>query len=96
MPASDTVKVRVFGGPAIGFKLSDDFKQTVNGVDFSDEDVPEWKSYDFGLVAGGAVQVGQFFVDARYNWGLVNIIKDPDGNEKVKTRTFGVMAGFMF
>ena len=96
MPASDTVKVRFIAGPSIGFKVSDDFKQTVNGVDFSDEDVPEWKSYDFGLVAGGAVQFGQFFIDARYTWGLVNIIKDPEGGESVKTRAFGVMAGFMF
>ena len=95
IPASDAVRVRVIGGPAIGFKVSDGFKNTVNGVDFSDEGVPEWKSYDFSLVAGGAVQFGQFFVDARYGWGLVNIIKEADA-EKVKTRAFGIMLGCMF
>ena len=97
MPASDTVKFRVFGGPAIGFKVSDDFKQSINGVDIPAEegDAPEFKSYDFSLVAGGAVQFGQFFVDARYSWGLVNISNDDEG-EKVKTRTFGFMVGFMF
>jgi hypothetical protein len=35
-------------------------------------------------------------VDARQSWGLSNVAKDPDADEKVKTRTFSVMLGIRF
>ncbi len=96
MPASDTVTFRIFGGPAIGFKVADDFKQSFNGVDFPPEegDAPEWKSYDFSLVVGGALQFGKAFVDARYSWGLVNILKED--SDVLKTRAVSVMVGVIF
>ena len=95
IPGSGAVKARVFGGPSFAFKVTDDSRTSFNGIEVEDEDT-EIKGNDFGLVIGGAVQFGQFFVDARYNWGLVNILKDATDNEEVKTRTFGIMVGFQF
>ena len=38
LPASDTVKVRLFAGPAFSFKVSDDATTTVDGQEEPDED----------------------------------------------------------
>ena len=94
IPGSGSVKARVFAGPSIGFKVTDDTTTTFNGVEIDEEDA-EFKSTDFGFVIGGAVQFGKFFVDARYNWGLINIVDDDSGDD-AKTRTFGIMVGFQF
>lgn len=95
IPGSGSVKARVFAGPSIGFKVTDDTKTTFNGVELTDEEDAEFKSTDFGFVIGGAVQFGKVFVDARYNWGLINIVDD-DSGDVAKTRTFGIMVGFQF
>jgi hypothetical protein len=94
--ASDVVTVRLFGGPAFGFKLSD--KQTLGGEELGSEDKLDIKSYDVGLAFGGAVQFGKFFVDGRYMFGLVNIDDDPEdeGFVEIKTRAFTFMVGFAF
>ena len=96
IPASDAVRFRVLAGPAIAFKVTDDFKQTVDGIDVPPDegDAPDFKSTDFSLVVGGAAQFGHFFVDGRYSWGLVNIVKDDE--DKVKTRTASFMVGIVF
>jgi hypothetical protein len=95
IPGSGSVKARVFGGPSFAFKVTDDTTTTLNGIELEDDET-EIKGNDFGFVIGGAVQFGQVFVDVRYNWGLVNILKDPTDNEDVKTRTFSIMVGFQF
>jgi hypothetical protein len=95
MPASDAVKVRVFSGPAFAFKVSDDVEQTFNGQP-DNEGIPEFKGQDVSWIVGGAVQFGKVFFDVRYGWGLMNIIKDADEGEEVKTRTLGFMVGFQF
>ncbi len=95
IPGSGSVKARVFGGPSFGFRVSDDSTTTFNGVEVDDDDT-EVNSTDFGLVIGGAVQFGKVFVDARYTWGLVNILKDATDNESAKNRTFGIMVGYQF
>ena len=95
IPGSGSVKARVFGGPSFAFKVKDDITATVDGFEVPDAEVAEFKSTDFGLVIGGAVQFGQVFVDVRYNWGLVNILEDAFGDD-LKTRTFGIMVGFQF
>ena len=92
VPSSSGVTFRVFGGPAFGFKVSDESFLTEVGI--KDDDGTEFKSTDVSLVVGGALQFGQTFVDLRYSWGLVNIL---DAEEpEWKTRTFGIMLGFLF
>lgn len=94
--ASDTVTIRLLGGPAFGFKVND--TQTFAGEDLSGEDALTLKSYDIGLAFGGAVQFGKFFVDGRYMFGLVNIDDDPEDEDlvEIKTRAFTFMVGFVF
>jgi hypothetical protein len=92
--ASDAVAVRFFGGPAFGIKLSD--KVTLNDVELPEDEV-QLKSFDVGLTAGAAVQLGKFFVDGRYTWGLVNLDDDPTGQgDDIKSRVFTVMVGVAF
>ena len=93
VPASDAVRFRVFTGPAFGFKVGDDVKQTFNGEPDT-EDEPEFKGSDVSWVAGGAIEFGKVFFDVRYSWGMMNVLKNPDGDEEVKTRTLGFMVGF--
>ena len=96
IPGSGNVKARVFGGPAFAFKVTDDSVSKFNGVEVPDEESNDFNTTDVGIVIGGAVQFGKVFVDVRYNWGLVNVIKDPDGNESAKNRVFGIMVGYQF
>ena len=91
-----SVKARVFGGPAFAFKVTDDSVSKFNGVEVPDDESTEFNTTDVGIVIGGAVQFGKVFVDVRYNWGLMNVIKDPDGNESAKNRVFGIMVGYQF
>jgi len=86
----------VFGGPSIGFKLrahgTGDFAEDGDDDDIGDD----VETMDFGIVAGAGVDFGHLTLDARETWGLSNIAKDPDDDEKVKTRTFAVMLGIRF
>jgi hypothetical protein len=93
-PIGGGTKIRLFGGPAFAFKVSDKTTVEVNGVSVEDDDT-EFKSYDVGVTAGGALVFGKAFVDVRYTWGTLNILKDA-GGDRAKTRTLGVMAGVGF
>jgi len=95
-PSTGNVRARIFGGPSFAFKVSDEVTFTANGVSFEDEELPEFKSNDFGFVIGGAVEFGKIFFDVRYNWGLIDINDTEDDSDEVKTRTFGFMVGFRF
>jgi hypothetical protein len=94
IPGSGKVKARVFAGPSFGIKVHDKAKLSGGGMVLEGDDVAEFKSGDAGFVLGGAVQFGQVFVDLRYNWGFVNIVKDDGTGDEAKTRTFGIMIGF--
>jgi hypothetical protein len=94
-PLGGGAKIRLFGGPSFAFKVSDKTTFEVDGVSFEDDET-EFKSYDVGVVAGGAMQFGKTFVDVRYTWGTLNILKDDEDGDRVKTRTLGLMAGFAF
>jgi hypothetical protein len=93
-PVGGGTKIRLFGGPAFAFKVSDKVTTEIDGVSIEDDET-EFKSYDVGVTAGGAIVFGKAFVDVRYTWGTLNILKDA-GGDKAKTRTLGVMAGVGF
>ncbi|GEM_PF-5332872 len=49
------------------------------------------KSYEFGLVFGGGIEVNQFLIDVRYDLGLTDLSKDSDYDGydfSVKSRTW--------
>lgn len=95
LTSSDQVKFSVLAGPSFAFLVNDKQVTEVNG-DEEESDIGEVKSYDVGFALGGAVQTGQFLIDARYTWGLVNINDDPDDDGKVKNKGFMFTVGWLF
>jgi hypothetical protein len=86
--------VRLLAGPTFGFKAS----QSVEvGNDELDADEVPLKSFDLGLALGGAVEIRQFIIDARYTWGLTDINDGEDPDEPtVKNNAFSVSFGWRF
>ncbi len=55
------------------------------------------KSTDFGLFFGADYNVYKgLFVDARYSFGLTNMVKNPVGDEKVKMNFLQIGVGYKF
>ena len=87
-------------GPSLGFKI----RARLGGPDIPQE-VQEgfddqFKGFDFGLVAGAAVEAGPFVLDGRYTWGLTNIVKDTiegePNSDKARNRVLSFSAGLRF
>ena len=78
----------------MGFRLSAKSKDNDNPEeDFKDEVEP----IDFGVVFGGGLQAGNFLIDARYNLGLRNLMKNADSDSiKITNRGISLMAGWKF
>jgi hypothetical protein len=94
--------VAVLAGPSFGLKTNASFEGPDIPDDFSQEFEDSVRKFDFGLVAGVAVDAGHFVLDGRYTWGLTNIAKDstsdPGGGEtgSAKNRVFSFSAGVRF
>jgi opacity protein-like surface antigen len=55
------------------------------------------KSAEFGLFLGADYNVYKgLFVDARYSFGLSNMIKDPVADEKMRMNFFQIGIGYKF
>ena len=93
------------GGLNFAFILSAKYKYSYNlsggGMSESDsetEDIKDYiKSLNFAPFVGAEYQLpnGMFF-DARYNIGLTNLVKDPEGNESAKNSFLQVGLGYRF
>ena len=56
-----------------------------------------FKSFNYGVDLGASYSITeQFVVDARYNLGLANLIKDPVGDDSYKISGFYVGFGYKF
>jgi hypothetical protein len=76
-------------GPELGFLLRLKAKETENGVTTTSTDKSYYKSIDFGAAIGiGYLSSMNIGVDARFNYGLLNIAKS--GNLKTETIQIGV------
>jgi hypothetical protein len=79
----------IIAGPAFDVKL----KAELNGIDIAEQ----YEGLDLGVIAGAGVEITRFLVEARYNWGLRNVVK---GNlattTEIKTRTFAILFGVRF
>ena len=84
------------GGPEVAFKASCsiDVKGLPGTRNYTCADLPPAESTDWGVVAGGGMDVGvmghALSVSARYDWGLRDAFK----NNVAKTRTFVVLLGW--
>ena len=83
--------VNVYGlvGPVFDINL----KTEQNGIDVKDN----YESLDLGLLFGGGIEITRFLVEARYNKGLRNVLKEGGfGVTEIKTHSFAVEFGIRF
>lgn len=100
----------VLGGPFAGFALNGrgETEITILGIttkdefdiDYSDEDNDQ-KRIDWGASFGAGLSIGHFFIDARYNLGINNLLDEDADNSNdnkpyLRTRGIGLTAGFLF
>jgi hypothetical protein len=92
-----TSSVRIFAGPAVGFKVSCSAELTSGGITLSGSCASGTvKSTDYGVTggAGFTMHLSRFNlnVDARYTLGLAKIVSGAD----VKNQGFSIGAGLSF
>ncbi|TPN84466.1 porin family protein [Aquimarina algicola] len=84
--------LNIHAGPQFGFKINEEFDTdpTADGGDF---DTDRIKDFDFQLAAGAEFKLlSNFFIQARYTYGLSEVIEDTDAHNS----TFSAGIGFMF
>jgi hypothetical protein len=88
--SNDRMSFHVLAGPSFAFNVNAKAKSEFEGEEEEDDIDDEVKAADVGFIIGAAVRTGQLIFDARYNFGLMNILEDEviDEDESVKTRTF--------
>ena len=90
----------VFGGPAPALRIGCDLQvidpNTPIRATCEETTVPPFRDFDFGLVAGGGVEIrwpqSALALEARYTAGLRSVL---EGRE-VKNRAFGVLLALTF
>jgi hypothetical protein len=76
-------------GPVFDFNL----KAERDGVDVSDS----YEKYDIGVLAGGGLEISRIILEARYNWGLKNLLKNSGAlSGDLKNQTFALLGGIRF
>ena len=86
-PLSLPVKINAFAGPYAGFAIAAKAK-----IDDSKTDIMDTlKTFDFGLVFGGGVDINSFTVDARYALGLAKIA---ESGAELKNGVLSVLVGY--
>ncbi|PWN71726.1 hypothetical protein C1631_003640 [Chryseobacterium phosphatilyticum] len=106
-----TPELGVYAGPYVSFKTNNKVKFEMSGMNGmvdpnavrEGEKLVErylnnsLKSTDFGLFLGADYNVYKgLFVDARYSFGLTNMIKNPVDGEKMKMNFFQLGVGYKF
>ena len=68
------------------------FSGSTEDVDVADQ----VERFDFGVTAGGGVEIGRLIIDGRYTFGLTDIDKDTTDASHTKNRALSVTAGVRF
>ena len=90
----------VFGGPAPALQIGCDVQiadpNTPIRATCDETDLPAFRSFDVGLVAGGGLEVrwpqSALALEARYTTGLRSVLNDVD----VRNRSFGIVLSLTF
>ncbi|WP_223607696.1 porin family protein [Chryseobacterium sp. OSA05B] len=104
-----TPELGLYAGPFVSFRTSTKVNIDVSGGIANQEVLnageraleksfdDNLKSTEFGLLFGADYNVYKgLFVDARYSFGLTNMIKDPVNDEKLKMNFFQIGLGYKF
>ncbi|MBW1295160.1 porin family protein [Aquimarina litoralis] len=68
-------------GPQFGVLVNDDYADAI-----------ETKNFDVSAAAGAGVEFGKFFAQARYNFGITDVVDNSD----VRNGTFQLSVGYYF
>ena len=83
-------------GPYMGFRLSAEARETVNGVtetrDFSDQ----IKRVDAGVSFGAGATFGRLLIEGRWTEGLRDVQSEDQFGTAVRHRVLALLAGFRF
>ena len=89
---SPTLEAGLMAGPYAAFKLGESIDSGVINVDTDDVE-----SVDYGVVVGGEVGSGPFFVDLRYALGLASVFDGTsDLEDSPRNGVFTVSAAYKF
>ena len=96
---SETFKVNFLAGPYFGYGIGD-LTYEVKVGEYEEKESISWDEAennrsDLGLTGGLGVSFGMISLDARYQYGLSNMIKEPADNEKINNRNFQVGLSFL-
>lgn len=108
LPVGPFADAGVLIGPAVAFKVNEDFDVEIDGeeltgtdledfLDLNDEDV--FESFDAGAVVGAEYGSGPFAVEARYTYGLLNInrnVEDDPDTPTIRNGVFSITGIFWF
>lgn len=92
--------IYAFGGPVPGFRISAKHSTSVgrpvrSGEIVDIKDAVEF--FEFSVLTGVGADIGSHGVlDARYEWGLTNVVKDVTDEHTVRNRAFTVLVGLRF
>jgi hypothetical protein len=64
----------------------------------ADLDVKDnYESLNVGILGGGGLEISRFIVEARYNWGLMNLLNTSQFvDQELKNQSFAVLLGLRF
>ena len=88
-PSLSGISVYGLVGPVFDILL----KTKLEGVEIEDK----YESLDIGLLIGGGIEITRFLIEARYNQGFKNVLKESGANiSDIKTHSFAIEFGVRF
>ncbi len=88
--------VKVYGGVSFGFLTTAEEIVEIDGEEVDSMDLKDFiNTTEMGAIMGVQVKISKLVLDARYNHGLTDIMKDNEG-DAVNLRTLYATVGFMF
>lgn len=101
LPTASGIRPFVLLGPAMSFLLTANGQGRDEQGQATEEDIKdEVVDFDFGLLLGIGVSIpvgsGDLVLDARYEDGIVNIIKERESGFVVENQMFALTLGYMF
>ncbi len=95
---TSVLKPFFYGGASVAFLMKAEMRN--DNIDSDWADIKDgMESTDYGLVAGGGIELLGITVEARYTHGLADTVDEKSGNllvDQAKNKTWSVMAGFDF
>jgi hypothetical protein len=104
LPAFGDIQPNVFAGPSLGFNIGAIYDVDYSYEEYEDGELIYLESYsgdgdiddveavDLGLNFGAGAKYNQFTVDARFNIGMTDVIKDV----KAQNTVMSLMVGYCF